>query len=270
MPTREIVGFLLGPAVLAVILLLPPWVFLALLAAVVLAAAGELLAMARSAGVPCGVWLPLLTLAALLLAAWRFDATGLAVAAAATLTILPAAQLAHPERPRGGLTGAAVSCFAVLFLGVGGACLGWLRTLPDEQLAPRLVVFFLVCIWSGDSGAYYVGRALGRHHMSPRISPKKTWEGLAGGIAATFAAAAALKLLLTLDLGWAETLGVAAILAVVAPVGDLVESHFKRDTGVKDSSTVLLGHGGFLDRTDSLLFGAPPVLAYLLSAGLLP
>jgi phosphatidate cytidylyltransferase len=266
MPTRELVALALGPAVLACIYWLPAWVFLGFLAVAVVIAGFELLAMARVATIPCGRWLPLAALAALLLASWRYGWNGLALAATATLLILPAAQLAHPERPRGGLSAVAVSCFAVLFLGVGGACLGWLRLLPG--LGSRLTLFYLLCIWFGDSGAYYLGRAVGRHRMAPRISPKKTWEGLLGGTLATAAAAAALKLLLLPELSWLHTLALATILAVAAPVGDLVESHFKRDAGVKDSSTLLLGHGGFLDRTDSVLYAAPPVLAYLLAAGL--
>jgi len=173
----------------------------------------------------------------------------------------------HPRSPDGSLNGAAVTAFTVLYLGVTGACLGWLRLVPGDDLGWRLVLLFFGTIWLGDSGAYYVGRRFGRHKMSPRISPNKTWEGLAGGTAATLAAAVALGSLLRVDLPWPVLLGVAVILAVAAPVGDLVESQFKRDTGVKDSSALLPGHGGLLDRTDSLLFAAPPVLALLVATG---
>lgn len=269
MPTRELVAFALGPLVLAAILWLPPWVFQALVAGAVILAAHELAGMARAHQVAFNRWLPLLAVAAVLVSAWRFGWVGLAVAVTGTLTLLPAAQLALPERPRGGLTGAAVACFAALYLGVGGAFLGWLRALPTPEIAGRLTVFFLLCIWFGDSGAYYVGRSFGRHRMAPRVSPKKTWEGLAGGTLATFAAAAAMKLLLVPQLGWSDAMALATILTVTAPVGDLVESLFKRETGVKDSSTLLFDHGGFLDRTDSVLFSAPPVVLFLLARGLI-
>jgi len=115
-----------------------------------------------------------------------------------------------------------------------------------------------------------VGRSLGRHRMSPRISPNKTWEGLIAGAVTTVAAAALCRVLFSIPITWPHTLALGAILAVAAPLGDLVESMFKRDTGVKDSSAILLGHGGFLDRTDSLVLAGPPVLGYLLLTGTLP
>lgn len=269
MPTRELVALALGPLVLVTILFAPAWVFLLFAGLSVVAAGFELLTMARSSGVACGRWLPLLALALILVLSWRFGWSGFAAASAATLLVLPAAQLAHPDRPRGGLNGAAVACFTALFLGFGGACFGWLRLLPQPEVAGRLTALFLLCIWIGDSGAYYVGRTWGRHRMSPRISPKKSWEGLAGGTVATFAAALGLGSLVGGGLDPVDLLALATILAVAAPVGDLIESHIKRDTGVKDSSGLLLGHGGFLDRTDSVLYGAPPFLAYLAFAGLL-
>ncbi len=106
--------------------------------------------------------------------------------------------------------------------------------------------------------------------MAPILSPKKTWEGLAGGVAATFGVAAIFQTLFPLPFGWPHIFGLAAILSVAAPIGDLIISLFKRDTGVKDSSSLIPGHGGLLDRTDSLLFAAPFILLYLVAVGLLP
>jgi phosphatidate cytidylyltransferase len=270
LPRREAIAFLAVPILVVVILWAPVWVFLVVLGAVVVAAADELLVMAGSIGAPHWRWLTLAALAGVLVASWAMGVPGLAIALAAAVTVLPAAQLARPEAPRGSLNGVAASCLAVLFLGLTGACLGWLRLWPDPAFAGRLLLFYLGVIWAGDSGAYYVGTRLGRHKMSPQISPKKTWEGLAGGTVVTFAAAAALRPFLADSLAWGHVLAIAAILAVAAPVGDLVESQLKRDTGVKDSSQLFPGHGGALDRTDSLLYPAPPVLAYLLLAGLMP
>ena len=177
-------------------------------------------------------------------------------------------QLANPRSPEGGLGGSAVALLATLYIGLTGACLGWLRVLPEGDLGIRLLLVFLATIWVGDSGAYYIGSRFGKHRMSPRISPNKTWEGLAGSVVTTFAAAAGFAVLFGLPFRWVHVAALAAILAIAAPLGDLVESQFKRDTRVKDSSSLIPGHGGFLDRTDSLLYSAPLVLGYLLAVGL--
>lgn len=270
MPKRELVALVAIPVVVAVIVWLPAWVLLVLLGTAVTVAADELLAMARGAGVACGRWLPLVCLATLMAASWSFGPVGFTWAAALSMMVIPTVQLAHRKRPEGSLTGAAVASFSVLFLGVMAVSLGWIRLWPDDAFAVRMVLLYLAVIWIGDSGAYYVGRRFGRHKMSPRISPNKTWEGLVGGLVTAFAAAAILKVILGIEIPWPQFGAVALIIAVATPVGDLVESQFKRDTRVKDSSGLLPGHGGMLDRTDSLLFAAPPVLAYLVLVGLVP
>lgn len=270
MPRRELFAFVVGPIVVAGIVLLPAWVYLAAVLAVVLLAGDELLRMGAGSGVTASRWVALLLLAAVMVAAWTRGAEGVVVVAVVTVLTLPAIRLRHGAGPAGSLAGVAVGVYAVLGLGLCGASLGWLRTLPTDDQGWRLLLFFLVTIWLGDSGAYYVGRNLGRHKMSPRISPNKTWEGLAGGIATSVLASAAARVVLGLALSWTDTLALALILALAAPLGDLVESQFKRDTGVKDSSSILPGHGGFLDRTDSLLYAAPLVVGYLLLIGTLP
>ncbi|MFL5734950.1 MAG: phosphatidate cytidylyltransferase, partial [Chloroflexia bacterium] len=103
-----------------------------------------------------------------------------------------------------------------------------------------------------DTGAYLVGSTMGRHKLIPHISPAKTWEGLAGGALGAVVAAVALSGLLRLDLGRAVVLGLFVCIAAV--VGDLCESLIKRATGVKDSGNIIPGHGGLLDRMDSVLF----------------
>jgi phosphatidate cytidylyltransferase len=269
LPKRELVALVAIPIVVAFIVWLPAWGLLLLLGAAVTVAADELLAMARGAGIACGRWLPLVCLVGLMAASWKFGPVGFAWAAIATVMIIPTAQLVHPDRPTGSLSGAAVGSFSVLFLGVMAVSLGWLRLWPDESFAIRMVLLYLATIWIGDSGAYYVGRRFGRHKMSPRISPNKTLEGLVAGMITAVGAAVILGVLLGIELPWPHLAAVAVIIAVATPVGDLVESQFKRDTRVKDSSGLLPGHGGLLDRTDSLLYAAPPVLAYLVLVGLI-
>lgn len=122
---------------------------------------------------------------------------------------------------------------------------------------PYVLYFFCAIIFMGDTGAYFIGKLVGRHKMAPLASPNKTWEGCAGGILfAVIGAWAAWAIMLrSVDLGLA--LGTAVVVHAVAQMSDPLESLFKRAVGVKDSSHVLPGHGGFLDRVDSLILAAP-------------
>ncbi|MDY6951545.1 MAG: phosphatidate cytidylyltransferase, partial [Thermodesulfobacteriota bacterium] len=121
--------------------------------------------------------------------------------------------------------------------------------------------FLLVVIFAGDTGAYYVGKALGRHKLAPRISPGKTVEGAAAGLAASLAMGAWYKQYWLPELSWGLCLALVLFMGVVGQVGDLFESILKRSVVVKDSGRFLPGHGGMLDRIDALLF-ASPVLYY--------
>lgn len=265
---RELVALAAIPVLAGAIVWLPSWVFLVVLGAAVTTACDEFLSMARGAGFAVGRWLPLSLVAVILALSWTRGLAGLATSVVAVLVVLPTARLADRCAPDGSLGGIAAESFSILYLGVTTACFGWLRLWPGDPTGIKLLLFYLACIWVGDSGAYYVGKNFGRHKMSPRISPNKTLEGLAGGVVATFLAAAAMAWALGLQYAPIHVAAVAGILAVTAPLGDLVESLFKRDSGVKDSSTLLPGHGGFLDRTDSLIYPAPFVLAYLVVVGL--
>jgi phosphatidate cytidylyltransferase len=135
-----------------------------------------------------------------------------------------------------------------------------------QRLDPWLVLLLLAVVWLGDTAAYYAGRRFGRHRLAPRVSPKKSWEGVAASLATALAAAAAWG---ALRLGEATPalLALGAAANVAGQVGDLVESMLKRGAGVKDSGTVLPGHGGVLDRVDALLFAAPVLLAGVLWLG---
>ncbi|ABI57202.1 phosphatidate cytidylyltransferase [Alkalilimnicola ehrlichii MLHE-1] len=120
------------------------------------------------------------------------------------------------------------------------------------------VTFLFVLVWGADTGAYFAGRSLGRHKLAPRVSPGKTWEGVAGGLLAAVVAGLVLSMVFAVP-GPGAGLLVLLILVTVAlsVVGDLFESLLKRQRGVKDSGTLLPGHGGILDRIDSLTAAAP-------------
>jgi phosphatidate cytidylyltransferase len=123
----------------------------------------------------------------------------------------------------------------------------WLRERPDGV---ALVLWVFVVTWAVDTGGYFVGRRFGRHPLAPAVSPKKTWEGLYGGVAAATLFGGLLTLLARLDL---TLLLLAPILAVAAQIGDLFESWLKRRAGVKDSGSWLPGHGGLFDRLDGMI-----------------
>jgi phosphatidate cytidylyltransferase len=121
---------------------------------------------------------------------------------------------------------------------------------------------FLILLWSNDTGAYLVGRQLGKTKLFERHSPKKTWEGFIGGIIISGVAAAIISHFFT-DLHWNQWVSVAILISCFGTLGDLVESMFKRSINVKDSGGILPGHGGLLDRFDGLLLAAPVVYTYL-------
>jgi len=264
---REAFAAVALPLALGAIWLLPFWVYLALVWIVSLAAAAELIRMRRRLEQPVplvpslvalGVTLPLLW--------WK----GLALAGplvAAVVLVLPTVYLLGRYPVPGAASAMAVSVFATVYFLVTGGAMGLLRTAVAPQLGWKIVLLHCLVVWGGDSGAYYVGRSFGRHRMAPVVSPNKTWEGFVGGTALTFFGVWFCRTVFFPELPGRLGLVLALVLAVVVPVGDLVESLFKRDAGTKDSSQIIPGHGGFLDRSDSLFFAAPVVLALFLLFG---
>lgn len=163
---------------------------------------------------------------------------------------------------------ASASVFCLIYIGFTLLFLPALRENPEGN-GPSLVTFLLCAVWAGDTAALYVGRALGRHKMAPTLSPNKTWEGALGSVGGSLISTGVLlglaQLLQWWDVGglsysggaWWYWLGLAVVVNVAAQVGDLAESALKRSAGVKDSGSLLPGHGGVLDRIDALLLAAP-------------
>lgn len=156
----------------------------------------------------------------------------------------------------------ALTLAGALYIGWG---LGHLISLRELANGMAWVWLALIATWSADSFAYFVGRSLGKHKLWPRLSPKKTWEGFIGGIAGGVIGAAIVMAIFKLPLTSALIAG--AIVAIVALFGDLSISMMKRHVGVKDSSNLIPGHGGFLDRADSLLFVSPVVYYFAVWSG---
>ena len=158
-----------------------------------------------------------------------------------------------------------LTLLGVVWVGGGIASLILLRESYGPDNAPRLVVFtVLIAVFADDTAAYAVGRMIGRHKMAPRISPGKSWEGFVGGTLAAMAVAFFAMYpeeFLTIP----EALVLGAAVAVSSTLGDLFESAIKRDLGVKDSGRVLAGHGGVLDRIDSILWAGPAAFYVILA-----
>ena len=199
-------------------------------------------------------------------------------AAMAPFIFLTVAMRREPMASAFPAVGASVCAFTYIALPMG-----FLVQLRQQWSGAFLLLYLLLVVWAGDIFAYFVGRSLGRHLMAPRISPKKTWEGaaasmiasvLVGGLLFSYALPISSALLqahlierrdglFALDRPalW-PMLGLSALINAAAQLGDLVESLIKRGAGVKDSGSILPGHGGMLDRIDALLFAAPVLWYY--------
>jgi phosphatidate cytidylyltransferase len=154
----------------------------------------------------------------------------------------------------------ALTLFGVLYLGLTLGPLSMTRLLP---LGEWLIFFLLVVTWASDTGAYVVGTLYGRHCLAPTISPKKTVEGLVGGLIGAIMVAYAARWWFLPELSGLDCLVLATLLTITGLWGDLTESAMKRSVGIKDSGGILPGHGGMLDRLDSLLFSAPAFYYYI-------
>ena len=157
----------------------------------------------------------------------------------------------------------AMTLFGVLYLGLTLGSLSMTRLLPQGEW---LIFFLLLVTWASDTGAYYVGTVYGRHPLAPTISPKKTVEGLVGGLIGAIMVAYAVRWWFLPELSGLDCLVLAMLLTITGLWGDLTESAMKRGVGIKDSGGILPGHGGMLDRLDSLLFAAPAFYYYVTMA----
>jgi phosphatidate cytidylyltransferase len=150
-----------------------------------------------------------------------------------------------------------VTLLGVLYIAFLGGHLVALRTGFEQVLSKHLLGFFFLVLMGSDTGAYYVGRLLGKHKLAPTISPGKTWEGVFGGFVAGLLMATAAHYWFFRELPLKWTLLLATVMVALGIFGDLTESALKRGAEAKDAANILPGHGGLLDRLDSLLFNAP-------------
>jgi phosphatidate cytidylyltransferase len=252
--TRLMTAFFLIPLILGSVYV-DGLVFFGLITAGLLVAGYELFEMARRAGHP-----PMPVIGFVLIALILVDAYAQSDFARALLAgTLVASLIVGVLRPREGwLAGWAITLGGALYVGWLGAYFLLVRALPNGLIWTTLA---LVTAWATDTGAYLAGTRLGRHKFFPNISPKKTWEGAIGGWIAAPLTLLALGWLFSMPPVHCAILGF--LIGISATLGDLAESLLKRQTGVKDSSNIIPGHGGILDRLDSLLFTAVVTYYYL-------
>ena len=259
---RIITALILLPIALGGFFLLDGWPFALFIGAVVTLGAWEWARLAGLSAQPQRVAYAVLV-AALLYVAYLVPSLAPWLLGAAVLWWLLATLLVlnYPDSSRywGGLSGKLLIGLLILLPAWQG-----LVQLKQWPQANALIIAVMVLVWGADIGAYFAGKAFGKRKLAPRVSPGKSWEGFFGGLAASLL----ITLAVGLQQGWQTSgllLALAGALLVVAAsvIGDLTESMFKRQSGIKDSSNLLPGHGGVLDRIDSLT-AAIPLFAVLL------
>jgi phosphatidate cytidylyltransferase len=260
---RILTAAVLIPLVILLLFRGPFWLVTLATAGVALLACWEYLALADASGAETPRWLVLVAVAGLF--AIAFFRPEMLMAGFSALGLLLFAVVAFRSPLERVLLDTSASVFGLLYIGFS------LITIPlimAQEHGPSLLLLLFCVVWSGDIAALYVGRSLGRYKLAPKLSPNKTWEGSIGSVAGSVLVTVGLVLLaelmarhsvmgLSYEGSWTHWLLLAVALNVAAQVGDLVESALKRGAKVKDSGTLLPGHGGVLDRIDALLLAAP-------------
>ena len=263
MLVRIVSALVLVPFVLALVVYAGPGLLLVALGLLGTLCLYEYFTLVQRMGVPGQPWLGYPALWMILAAFERNWLPATAVCSVVLISVFLAAMWSRgPIRER--TLGAMATFFGVLYLAL--TLLPALRIRFEFGAATGLkwMVILLAVVWIGDTAAMFAGKAFGRTLFSPRISPKKTNEGAIAGLLGGLAAAFFLQLFLFADLPRLHVLAASVLMGVFAQLGDLAESLLKRAAETKDSSHLIPGHGGVLDRVDSLLFAFPALYIYLL------
>lgn len=257
--SREITAAVAAPVAIWIIGWGPPWVFDATVALVAMLAMHEFLVLGKRKGYD--VPMPLCqAIMLVIVAAFVLEDLSVEFGMFTALLAIPGWYVLRGRNLDTALPSSAIAVLATTYVGMLGGSLIRLRNdFPDGS---KLIFFLLLVVWLGDAGAYYVGRRFGRRPMAPRISPKKTVEGGIGGLVTSLAAAVVIHFTFFESFPLHHAVIAGLLLSLAGMVGDLVESMWKRSAAVKDSGTLIPGHGGFLDRFDSIFFTAPILYCY--------
>jgi len=303
---RVLTAVVLVPVVLLLVFRAPLWLFALAVAGIIVLALHEYLSISEAAGLKPFQWLTYIAAILPFVLGWAdiwryeqhevgklefslFFLFGLqyVLVAAAVVFGIP---LVFRKDLKMGLASVAASLLGLVYIAVPLLLLLCMRA---DSMTKTLVIFTLFSVWSGDIAAYYVGRAIGKHKLAPVVSPNKSWEGAVASVIASMIVAVLVfhfrdqienmfagrhwlrayfnfplaQSVPFLRLPWKHVLGIGLITNVAAQFGDLFESALKRGAGVKDSGTLLPGHGGVLDRIDALLFAIPVVWYYAALTG---
>ena len=261
---RVLTAVILAPLVLVLVFIGPKWLITAAVAGVAMLAAWEFLILTEQRGAKPPRVLTLGMIALLFAGNYQWPDETATIFGLFCIMLLVYITFASPvERA---LADATSSVFALFYLGLTLLPIPMLREATN---GPSLLAFLFLTVWAGDTVAMYAGRAFGKRKLAPNLSPHKTRAGAVGSIAGAVAVAGILLALSTYlaqwnsvklsysDAPWWYWIALAVVVNVAAQVGDLAESALKRSAGVKDSGTLLPGHGGILDRIDALLLAAP-------------
>ena len=256
--TRILTGVIAVPFVVGIIYYGSPLLFLIFVAAVVLAAVYEYFTMINRTEVK-GFPIPGMVLSFLLLLNFYFEGRFFVEWGVVAGVSLFATWFIRETNVKIAINQIAYTLFGILYVAGFG---GYYLLIRSFEHGERLIFFLFLIVWLGDIAAYYWGKNFGENPLAPAISPKKTVEGAIAGIVGSLMAGVIAKVWFLDQLAMAHCLLVAVICGIIGQFGDLAESLLKRQVGVKDSSNLIPGHGGVLDRIDSLLFAGPVFYCY--------
>lgn len=263
--TRTMSGVVYAALTLACVLLGPLPTTL-LISAEAWLCCSELFRICRMGGRMPNELLGLAAAALLPLAAWY---RGLLACTLVVFVLLMSCACWYVSTPRANIADVSVTMFGPLYTSLAFASIVLVRKADASLSGAWLTLGIMLSIWANDALAYLVGSAVGTHRLAPRISPHKSVEGFVGGLVGSVSVWVALSLLVTPQLSVAHAALLGLVVGLAAVVGDLFESRLKRGVGVKDSGNLIPGHGGLLDRSDSMLFGSMAAYFLLLFGGVL-
>lgn len=260
---QRIITGLIGATILIGGILLSEWTYLALFSCICFFTLYEFFGLIKQAKIPCnpvfGIALGLLVYLTIFLVERKLVSGNLEYALIPALFLLFLIELFRKQDQP--FTNIAYTFLGVFYIAIPYGMLN-VAAFYSGEYSPSIIFGILFIVWGNDIGGYFAGLTMGKHKLFPRISPKKTWEGsIGGGILSLLTAVLVSQYFVELQL--VQWLVVAVIIVVFGSYGDLVESLLKRSLAIKDSGSLIPGHGGFLDRFDGLILASPFIAAYL-------